>query len=310
MKYCDEYAALLDLYVDGELDPADMCRVRDHLENCPGCRAYVDDALTLRAAFPAAEETEVPEGFADSVMAAVRAAGKAPRKRHWRQLALSLAACCAIVALVRGVSFQSGWKTESAAPATEAVCTEAPASTEAADTASNSIDAQSFCEDANENAMEIVEADRDSATLMEPKTAMRFSGQDVLAKAAPEEPAAAPQVTAAEEPAAAPEELDAAPEPVPEESVTWAEYENVVFAATARLTAEQAGNALDGFAGKPYSNAIQPEITGTGYAMEQADFQRLLQELGCAQEPPPSQEVTTELCCIVVIDPAADEAAD
>ena len=64
MKYCEEYAALLDLFVDGELAPEDMKRVGDHLTGCPGCQAYVDDALAIRACFPDAEETVVPEGFA------------------------------------------------------------------------------------------------------------------------------------------------------------------------------------------------------------------------------------------------------
>ena len=31
MKYCEDCAALLDLYVDGELSPEDMDRVRAHL---------------------------------------------------------------------------------------------------------------------------------------------------------------------------------------------------------------------------------------------------------------------------------------
>ena len=64
MKYCEDCAALLDLYVDGELSPDDMDRVRAHLETCSGCRAYVDDALAIRAAFPDVEDTEVPTGFA------------------------------------------------------------------------------------------------------------------------------------------------------------------------------------------------------------------------------------------------------
>lgn len=70
MKYCDDHAALLDLYVDGELSPQEMAAVQAHLDECPGCRAYVDDALALRAAFPTVDETEVPDGFAESVMAA------------------------------------------------------------------------------------------------------------------------------------------------------------------------------------------------------------------------------------------------
>ncbi|MDO4315248.1 MAG: zf-HC2 domain-containing protein, partial [Oscillospiraceae bacterium] len=109
MKYCDDYAALLDLFVDGELSPAEMADVQAHLDGCPGCRAYVDDALALRAAFPDAEDTEVPAGFAEGVMAAVRAQDapeqpqSAPQKRKLAQILLSLAACCAIVLLVRGV---------------------------------------------------------------------------------------------------------------------------------------------------------------------------------------------------------------
>ena len=47
MRPCDEYAALLDGYVDGELSPEEMIRVQTHLETCPGCQAYVDDALAI-----------------------------------------------------------------------------------------------------------------------------------------------------------------------------------------------------------------------------------------------------------------------
>lgn len=109
MKYCEEYAALLDLFVDGELPAEEMKRVGDHLAQCPGCRAYVDDALAIRAAFPDVEDTAVPEGFAQGVMERVResAAGEretAARKRRslrrWMGTA-ALAACCALVILLR-----------------------------------------------------------------------------------------------------------------------------------------------------------------------------------------------------------------
>ena len=39
MRYCEDYAALLDPYIDGELSPEDTARVREHLHQCDGCRA-------------------------------------------------------------------------------------------------------------------------------------------------------------------------------------------------------------------------------------------------------------------------------
>lgn len=105
MKYCEEYGALLDAYVDGELSPADTLRVSAHLKACEGCRAYVDAALSIRSAFPGeAEEAEIPAEFAAGVLSAIRA-GAAPRpctppaKRRefpWKRLALPLAACLAL----------------------------------------------------------------------------------------------------------------------------------------------------------------------------------------------------------------------
>ena len=118
MKYCDDYAALLDLYVDGELSPEEMSRVRDHLDRCPGCRAYVDDALAIRAAFPDVEDVEVPAGFAEGVMARVQkeAASKKKQPTPWRKVLPTLVACCALVILLRNVpGMFSGRKAEAPA---------------------------------------------------------------------------------------------------------------------------------------------------------------------------------------------------
>lgn len=126
MKYCEEYAALLDLFVDGELVPEDMKRVGDHLTGCPGCQAYVDDALAIRAGFPDIEDTAVPEGFAEGVMERVREASGRERKivemkrrgvRRWLGTAAALAACCALVVLVK-----TGPGGDTAAPAGNAAC--------------------------------------------------------------------------------------------------------------------------------------------------------------------------------------------
>ena len=110
MRYCEEFAALLDPYIDNELSPAETARVREHLRTCDGCRAYVQAALLMRDAFPEAEDAVVPEGFAEGVMAAIRA-DAAPRKRprsRWQRTLLPLAACFAVVVLAVSTLPRSG----------------------------------------------------------------------------------------------------------------------------------------------------------------------------------------------------------
>lgn len=98
MKECTSFEALLDPFVDGALSPEEMARVQSHLDQCPACRAYVDDALAIRAALGGWEETPVPEGFDRRVMDAVRAH---PRRRRtpWKKVVLPLAACFAVAIL-------------------------------------------------------------------------------------------------------------------------------------------------------------------------------------------------------------------
>lgn len=113
MKYCEEYTARLDLFVDGELSPEEMEQVREHLAACPGCRAYVDDALAIRAGFPDVEETVVPEGFVESVMERIQISPpggekEAKQRRRWVSTAAALAACCALVVLVQTVGVTKG----------------------------------------------------------------------------------------------------------------------------------------------------------------------------------------------------------
>lgn len=150
MKYCDDYAALLDLFIDGELSPAEMADVQAHLDTCPGCRAYVDDALALRAAFPDLEDTAVPQGFAEGVMAAVRAQA-APRKRQLSKLLLPLAACCAVVLLVRGVGLGGGkfgaasTAADTSAPMATQALTEEPAAAQSDSAAESGDDSTDTC---------------------------------------------------------------------------------------------------------------------------------------------------------------------
>ena len=129
MKYCEEFEALLDLYVDGELEVADMIRVQEHLDRCSACRAYVDELLAIRAAFPEIEDTSVPEGFAEGVMAAIAASAPKAKQRStpWKKILVPMAACLAVVVMVLPMSrLMNNARKEAAAPA------EAPAAAPAA----------------------------------------------------------------------------------------------------------------------------------------------------------------------------------
>lgn len=99
MKTCEEYAALLDMYADGFCTEEESERVRHHLAECENCRMYVEQILQMKEAFPDAEETEVPDGFAEGVMAVIRAEA-APQKRQmkpWQKTLVQMAACMAVV---------------------------------------------------------------------------------------------------------------------------------------------------------------------------------------------------------------------
>lgn len=105
MKYCPEYAVLLSSFSDGECTPEEARQVQEHLSSCEGCRAYLQQLLLLKDAFPDEAAEEVPDDFAAGVMAAVRA-DAAPRPAEKRLLIrtlLPMAACFAVViALVQG----------------------------------------------------------------------------------------------------------------------------------------------------------------------------------------------------------------
>lgn len=240
MKYCEDCAALLDLYVDGELSPEDMDRVRAHLETCSGCRAYVDDALAIRAAFPDVEDTEVPTGFAESVMSAVQAAAQerpaAPqaKKRHWGRVLLPLAACCAIVILLHGVT---GSKNSPVEFATASSAADTAAITESENIAETE-------EAAVEAPAETAPAGGTAESGGTPETRVAFTTSDAGTGASVNDQAsskALPETGVVEVPAGAavPEAQAAEPEEAGVEAAS-----SVSAFATLRLTTAQAGELL------------------------------------------------------------------
>ena len=259
MTYCEEFAALLDPYIDGELPPAETARVREHLRTCDGCRAYVQAALAMRDAFPEEEDTPVPDGFAAGVMAAIRA-DAAPRKRRrprWAKTLLPLAACCAIVVLaVSGLPRPSDTavadnlesQAEIAAPA-EAAAPDADSSEE--DTAATAYAAQS-----GEDTADVPDSTVTATDL--PKT-------DAAAPHAQEQPS----LTTDPKISIVPREGTSAEEAVPETApATFA-----VQSPSLTLTAEEAGNLLDSYTPASESDgALVYELTA-------AEYTTLLQQL-------------------------------
>ena len=277
MKYCEDYAALLDLYVDGELSPEDMDRVRAHLETCSGCRAYVDDALAIRAAFPDVEDTEVPTGFAESVMSAVQAAAQerpaAPqaKKRHWGRVLLPLAACCAIVILLHGVTGSKNSPVEFAT-----------ASSSATDTATTESESIAETEEAAAEAPAETPADGAADGGAAPETRVAFTTSDAGTGASVNDQAsskALPETGVVEVPAGA--AVPEAQAEEPEEAGVEAASSVSAF-ATLRLTTTQAGDLLAEHA--PVSDADGVLC----YELSREDYDALLAALadtGITPEP-------------------------
>ena len=111
-----ENTALLDAFVDGELTSEEMISVQSHLDECPECRAYVDDVLEIRASFPTEDDAEMPADFAETVMKAVAEAPRSrPKKRQpWGKLAAA-AACLAVIVLMQRGGLTGGSGNTSAA---------------------------------------------------------------------------------------------------------------------------------------------------------------------------------------------------
>ena len=138
-----ENTALLDAFVDGELTAAEMAEVQAHLAECPGCQAYVDDALAIRADFPTAESTELPADFTDHIMQAVAKTPQSrPKTQPWGKLAAA-AACLALIVLVQYGAGLSSRNTSNEAAAYTADCAAAESTVERSADASSGDDADS-----------------------------------------------------------------------------------------------------------------------------------------------------------------------
>lgn len=77
---CEQAAALVPGYLDGELSEEQAAPLRRHLLSCPDCRAAAQDLTSLRRWFPTPDPVAVPAGFAARVARAAFA-GVEPGQR-------------------------------------------------------------------------------------------------------------------------------------------------------------------------------------------------------------------------------------
>ena len=150
-----ENTALLDAFVDGELTSDEMIQVQAHLDECPACQAYVDDALAIRAAFPTEDDIPLPADFSENVMRSVAKVPQSrPKRQPWGKLAAA-AACLAVIVLVQhGALGSTGSTDSSAAYDTAAVMDVAAAESAAAERSLDSPSAGTESEETADNSAE------------------------------------------------------------------------------------------------------------------------------------------------------------
>ena len=109
MESCERFLPLLSARLDGELSREEERELREHLEQCPACRALWEELSAVHDAFPALEQLSAPPGFAQGVMDRIRAREERPKviplfRRPALRAAAGLAAC---VVLCLGI-YQTG----------------------------------------------------------------------------------------------------------------------------------------------------------------------------------------------------------
>ena len=254
---CDKYLKLLALRLDGDLTREEARELEEHLSACPDCRAAGAQLAALQAPFDELEDISAPEGFAQSVMERIREASARERKlvelrrrgiRRWMGTAAALAACCALVILVR-----TGPGKEAAAPA--------GGDGAAYDTAAIIEDGEAGI--APQAALEATEAPAEEPLEEVPsprsRTAEAYKSEQVLTAA----PAAGADLPA---PAAA------APEAAMDDSAP--EKTDALY-----LTAEEAGDLLDGF------DPVWESGGERRYELSAEAYRTLLEALGRPVDP-------------------------
>lgn len=116
MKHCEEYAALLGAFADGEVTESERQEILAHLESCEGCREYLVQIMEMKEGF-SCDVPEMPENFASQVMWRVRSEKTKKQKKNRRVMTAvaSIAACLVLVLAIPQVLGNMGATMEDAA---------------------------------------------------------------------------------------------------------------------------------------------------------------------------------------------------
>lgn len=79
MDACERFMDLISQSLDGPLTAEDQQELQQHLAQCPECRLLAQQFSEIQSELHTWEDQEVPEGFAEGVMARVRALDETPK---------------------------------------------------------------------------------------------------------------------------------------------------------------------------------------------------------------------------------------
>lgn len=103
-KYsCDDIAARLDEYLDGETDAETSAAIEEHIGSCERCRRELEEMQDMRRLIKESDVTPPPE-LHDRIMMSVHAEAKAARRRRFVRRFGTVAAA---VVLVVGIAWVS-----------------------------------------------------------------------------------------------------------------------------------------------------------------------------------------------------------
>ncbi|HVP89661.1 MAG TPA: anti-sigma factor [Terriglobales bacterium] len=94
----------IDLYLEGELAGTERAELEAHLAACPACRLELEDRRLLDLAVSGLRPVEVPDGFADAVMARLPGA----RRGGVGRVVAALAGTAAVLGSLLGYYLATG----------------------------------------------------------------------------------------------------------------------------------------------------------------------------------------------------------